>query len=475
MGNASPTYLAYRAERMFLFLSFGIISLIGFESLAVATAMPTVVESLDGRAMYALAVGVPMAAQLLTVSLAGPWSDSIGPRSCLCAGLALFSGGLLAATAAPSMSLLVLGRAVQGLGGGLCVVPLYAIIGSSVRPTRQPQFFAAFAAAWILPGLIGPAIAGFVVARWSWRWIFGVVPILVVLLSPAITKVTSQVSTEPRPLDRDGLRHSIVPATVAGIAVALLQVTSGTNTGGYTLAALATVIVAAIVSIVAIRPLLPAGTFTSRRGLGSTILLRGTVNGTFIATEAYLPLMLKENHGWPPFQAGLVLTISSVTWALGSWYQGKIASRKILRLLPVIGATCQLVGICLAIPVAFSQVHGAFVLLGWLIAGTGCGLAYPGMSVHALALTPLERKGQTSSALQLADTFGAAFSIAISGLAFALLQPSESLPFVGAIGLMAIIQIGAVVCATRIQPVPGSAEALRLHHTYSLDNESDHS
>lgn len=472
MEPDNPTYLHPSLERLLLVVAFSLISFIGFESLAVATAMPTVVEALDGMPMYALAMGLPLATQLITVALAGPWSDSLGPRSCLFAGIVLFALGLLIAAAAMTMPVFVIGRAVQGLGGGMTLVPLYTIIGSSVRPSHQPKFFAAFAAAWVMPALIGPAISGFVVVHWSWRWIFGVVPAIMILAAPLVFRITASVAAKPKPLDRAGLVRNFVPAAIAGIGVAVLQVTSGQDASTFTPVTYAVLALAAIASFAAIRPLFPAGTFTSRRGLGSTVLLRGALNATYLATEAYLPLMLKEIHGWSPFHAGLALTMGSLTWALGSWLQGRIASRTIRDRLPLIGALIQLVGLALTIPPAFPSIPGAFVLVGWLIAGLGCGMAYPGMSVHALALTPLADKGKTSSALQLADTFGSAISIAITGVVFALLQPAASVPFVGAISLMVAMQIGAVFTSTRLQPPPGSAEAHQLHMTYSLDEES---
>ena len=140
-------FLSPSEEQLLKWLSVGLISLIAFEALAVATAMPTVVSALHGDNLYALAMGVVMATQLMTTALAGPWSDSRSPQSCLYTGVGLFVLGLVICSSAQTMELFVLGRAVQGLGGGLSIVPLYTLIGNHVRPTRQPSFFAAFAAA----------------------------------------------------------------------------------------------------------------------------------------------------------------------------------------------------------------------------------------------------------------------------------------------------------------------------------------
>ncbi|XCB30046.1 MFS transporter [Arcanobacterium hippocoleae] len=152
-------------------ISVSVISLVAFEVIAVATAMPYVVEELNGEHMYALASGVVLATQLVTTVLAGSWCDVKGPKPIFYAGISFFILGLLIETAALNIELLVFGRAIQGFGGGLIIVPLYVMIAKFVAPRQQPAFFAAFAAAWILPSLIGPMIAGILVEHLSWRWV----------------------------------------------------------------------------------------------------------------------------------------------------------------------------------------------------------------------------------------------------------------------------------------------------------------
>src|SRR5690606_10317367 len=70
--------------------------------------------------------------------------------------------------------------------------------------------------------------------------------------------------------------------------------------------------------------LLPPGTLRFARGLPSVIGVRAAMGGSFLAAEAYLPLMLRDEHGYSPAQAGAVLAVASVAWALGSWVQGRL-------------------------------------------------------------------------------------------------------------------------------------------------------
>lgn len=464
MAKISPAL-----ERVLLWLSVGLISVIAFETLAVNTAMPTVVRELDGQNLYALAMGVVLATQLMTTALAGPWSDHRSPQTCLYTGIGLFAAGLALCTFAPTMELFVLGRVIQGLGGGLCVVPLYTLVGSSVRASRQPAFFAAFAAAWVLPSLIGPAISGFIVEHTTWRLVFGIVPVILLLAAPSLVKVTRKIPHEATPPQGGHIRLTVGCAVATGVGAAALQVLSGAEPESFNAAVYATIAALVIWTILFARPLLPHGTFTARRGLPTTVLIRGIANGAFIGVEIFLPLLLQEVHGWRPFQAGLVLTIGSVTWAAGSWVQGRMTGPVWRARIPVIGTGLQTLGIALSIAGAFAGVSGLAVLVAWTVAGLGIGLTYPAMTVHGLAMSAQANQGRTSSALQISDTLGASLAVAGSGIAYAMILPAQSPAFAAAIGFMTFVIFVGFLISGRTQPAPGSAEETRLAASFDED------
>ncbi len=160
--------------------SVALVSLGAFEAIAVATAMPTVAAALDGVAAYALAFGLPLATSVIGMVLAGVWSDARGPAASMRVGVAAFVLGLLVAGLAPSMPVLAVGRAVQGLGSGLFSVALYVVVGRVVPPALRPRIFAAFAAAWLLPAVAGPPLAGLLVEHAGWRWVFLLAAVLAV-------------------------------------------------------------------------------------------------------------------------------------------------------------------------------------------------------------------------------------------------------------------------------------------------------
>ncbi|MFD9203733.1 MFS transporter, partial [Streptomyces anthocyanicus] len=119
-------------SRPYRALSIGIVSvvlLIAFEATAVGTAMPVAARELDGISLYAFAFSGYFTTSLFGMVLAGQWSDRAGPLGSLTAGIGAFAAGLLLSGTAGAMWLFILGRAVQGLGGGLVIVALYVVVG----------------------------------------------------------------------------------------------------------------------------------------------------------------------------------------------------------------------------------------------------------------------------------------------------------------------------------------------------------
>ncbi|WP_159057535.1 MFS transporter, partial [Streptomyces scabiei] len=165
-------------------LSIGIVSvvlLIAFEAMAVGTAMPVAARELDGVQAYGFAFSAYFTTSLFGMVLAGQWADHRGPLGALTAGIGAFAAGLVLSGTAGAMWLFVLGRAVQGLGGGLVIVALYVVVGRAYPVRLRPAIMAAFAASWVVPSVVGPLASGAVTEQLGWRWVFLGIPVLVVL------------------------------------------------------------------------------------------------------------------------------------------------------------------------------------------------------------------------------------------------------------------------------------------------------
>lgn len=158
------------------------VSIVAFEALALATVAPVIARDLDGVGLYAWIFSAFLLAQIVGAVAAGGEVDRHGPAVPFLASLALLGIGLSIGALSPNMFVLVLGRALQGIGGGALVACVYAVINVGYSDHLRPRMMAVFSSAFILPALVGPVIAGFVAEQLTWRLIFyGFLPFLVVV------------------------------------------------------------------------------------------------------------------------------------------------------------------------------------------------------------------------------------------------------------------------------------------------------
>src|SRR5689334_15928773 len=190
----APAGIWSRAHRS---LTIGLILTVSgaaFEALAVATTLPATIRDLGGLALYGWAFSAFMLANLIGITVAGAEADRQGPARPFIAGIAAFVLGLIVVVLAPSMPVVILGRAVQGFGAGVISSVAYIGIGRGYPESAKPRMLAVLSSAWVVPGLIGPALAGVISDYAGWRWVFlGLVPIQVIgaiLTLPALRQLS---------------------------------------------------------------------------------------------------------------------------------------------------------------------------------------------------------------------------------------------------------------------------------------------
>lgn len=424
--------------------AIALISMLAFESIAVATAMPAVAEALHGLPLYALAFGATLATSVLGMTAAGQLCDKRGPYRAALAGLAFFLVGLLFAGFASNMPTLVLGRALQGLGSGVLGVTLYVGVGQVVPQPLHPKLFAMFAGAWVVPGLVGPALASFLVQFIGWRSVFlavaAAVPVAAALMLPSLRRVGSGTGE----VLRWGAMRWALLASAGALTLHGASQQSGTGAALLFAAGLAAAGLAA-------RLLLPAGTLRAARGLPSVILLRGLIAATFASAEAFLPLLLTQHFGWTLTQAGIALSAGAVTWSVGSALQARVHRPEHRRLLLPGGFSLAALGLMVVIAPLLFDLPSGLVFAGWSTVGLGIGLSFPMLSVLLLKLSPPASQGSNTSALQLSDALTSSAALALAGLLF---DPAtrQVLPVL----LLALaLATAAALVSPRAQPVEG--------------------
>ncbi|MFE9649769.1 MFS transporter [Streptomyces sp. NPDC006365] len=409
-------------SRPYRALSIGIVSvvlLIAFEATAVGTAMPVAARELDGVSLYAFAFSAYFTTSLFGMVLAGQWSDRRGPLASLTAGIAAFAAGLALSGTAGVMWLFILGRAVQGLGGGLVIVALYVVVGRAYPERLRPSIMAAFAASWVIPSVVGPLAAGSVTEQLGWRWVFIGIPVLVVfplaLALPQIRRLASGPTEGAVAASFD--RRRIRLALGISLGTGLLQYAAQDLRW---LSAVPAVAGTALL-VPAVLGLLPRGTYRAARGLPSVVLLRGVAAGSFIAAESFVPLMLVTQRGLSPTLAGFSLAAGGATWALGSFVQSRARVEPYRERLMGLGMVLVAAAIAAAPSVLIDAVPVWTLAVTWAFGCFGMGLVISSTSVLLLHLSAPEEAGANSAALQISDGLSNVLLLAAGGAAFAAL------------------------------------------------------
>lgn len=352
----------------------------------------------------------------MATTVAGTWTDHRGPRRPLLFSLVLFALAQIASGLAPSMEVLLAARALSGIAEGGLDIALVVLVSDLMPEALRAKVFAAFATAWIVPSLVGPAVAGGIAQWLGWRAAF-LLPLIMLIavvpaLLPALRRATARGAREWSASERATVRAA---ALVAGAIAMLTWGTSAGASGEFWGSAGA----AAALFVIAVRlaHVLPAGSLRGERGAPALVLATLLVSLAFSALGSYLPLLLATVRGASPAIAGVTLTITGIFWAVGS----NVSSRDAVRArfspgqVAAAGMAVMTLGGFGPLLLALDVVSLTVAMGGWALAATGMGLVNNTLAVHLTVLVPDEERGRYLAGRTVAAAVGVAGATALGG------------------------------------------------------------
>ena len=383
------------------------------DSYIVNTSMPRVLADLGQPELYAWVASAFTLAQIVGLAVGGAWRDRAGLRQPFLLTVVLFGLGSLLCATAPSMGLLVLARAFQGLaGGGLSAVGFAA--AASYPEALRLRMFSLISGAWGIIALGAPLLGGLITDAFGWRWIFLVnVPIC---LAVALLGWWSFAGAAPAdrgralPVGRAVLLAVAVGGLVAApsapplVAAALLVI--GAATAGLFIRAERRASV----------PVIPLQTWLGRGPVGSSMLATMFYTGTYVGAGVFLPLYLVEVRGVSTTEAGLVLSIGGAMWTVGSLVAaGRSHGQWPMRMVIAGALLIALAGVSISLQSALGSLPLALVYVTWGAAGCGVGLAVLHLMNWAIVFSPASQSGSVSGAIQTVRMLGSASFGALMG------------------------------------------------------------
>ncbi|MGA1837215.1 MDR family MFS transporter [Herbiconiux sp. 11R-BC] len=386
------------------------------------TALPTIVGELNGVDHMLWVTTAYVLASTITLPIYGKLGDLIGRKGLFIGAIGLFMIGSVVGGLAPDMTWLILGRAVQGLGGGGLMILSQAIIADVVPARERGKYMGIMGGVFALSSVAGPLLGGWFTDSIGWRWAFWMnIPLglLAIVSAVAFLRLPKGAQRKPR-LDVAGMGLLAIAST----CLVLLTTWGGTTydwNSPVILGLIAGTVLAGVLFVMterrAAEPIMPLHLFRDRNFLLTTGA--GLIIGiAMFGALAYLPTYLQMVTGVNATDAGLLMIPLMAALLVTSIVSGQIVSRTgRYRVLPIIGTA--VVGVALLLLSTMTPALPVWILCCFL-AVMGIGL---GMSMQILILIvqnsfPVSEVGTATASNNYFRQIGASLGTAIVGSLF---------------------------------------------------------
>ncbi len=387
-------------------------------SFIVTTILPTVVHDIGGLRFFAWSTTLYLVASLLSGAMCTRLLRRFGARWTYRMALGAFFAGSLLCAIAPAMPVLLLGRAVQGLGAGTLSALSYTLVRILFAEHLWPRALSITSAMWGIATLLGPAVGGMFAEYGAWRAAF----FSLAIITPAFAAIVEL--TLPRGMQRIGAQSGAMAfLNLALLAGSVLIVSAASVAHDLRLNALGLVIaLSGMAFFVRLESrgirLLPHGACNPLTPLGATYAAQATLL-IGITVEIFVPYFLQTLHFLSPLWAGYLTAVMSGGWTVGAVF---LAGAREDRSWLLIGAgpltmLLGLAGMALLMPMpGFSDPAMVAIAVLLLLIGLGIGICWPHLGVRIFRFAREGEKDLAASAITIVVMVAQSFGSALAGL-----------------------------------------------------------
>lgn len=419
--------------------------LVAVQALVVTAIMPAIRHDLGGIEYYGLVLSGFSIAALIAAPTVGRATDRRGPTGPFLAFSIVFVIGTLLSAAANSMPLLAITRVVQGYGAGGSYTAALTAITRALPESGRARVLALLSGAWIVPGLLGPSYGALLASTVGWRWAFlTMIPLSIIatiLVLPALRSLRPA-DTAPSNLS---LRWPLQLAVALGMVITGLSLLSWLT--------VPLVVVGLPLGWLALERILPPGSLRARAGMPAAVASIFLLIVAFIGADYFIPLLLTGVRGRSLAEAGIVVTLGTVSWSIGSWWQSRVVLRYSRVTLARIGTIILIVAL-LGIIATLAGAPLIVCYLSWFVAGVGIGIAYPAAYLVIMQGAAHTGTGAAISSGEVAERLGLALGGGLGGASIALaaaLYGSLTIGLAGAFALALLSALAALALAPRLR------------------------
>lgn len=353
------------------------------------TILPSVIEEIGGLSFYAWNTTLFMVASIIGSVLSRKILSKNGARASFRIAFLIFGLGTLICGLAPSMLVMLIGRTIQGFGGGIIFALAYAMIRLIFEERFWPKAFSLVSGMWGIATLLGPLLGGIFAEMNAWRYaFFCLLPLLFIFIFIGErTLPTKNNSEETTVILTPWLKIGMITSAVLAIAISSLSQDIAYNAFGLVIS-LSLFGLLYFLEKKTTNRLMPTGAYSLKNAAG---FYYGIISLLVISSslEVFIPYFLQTIQLINPFKAGFIAAFMAVGWTLGSLGFSSVSKEKIKTLLFISGIlmTVSFIGLALLFPNPAAGSGKLFYLLCLLIIciGIGIGMVWPHLLTMVLS------------------------------------------------------------------------------------------
>ena len=397
----------------------GGVALYATNEFLTTSLLPNTVAEIGGSRLYAWVTTLYLVGSVVAAAMVNPMLLRVGARSCYLIGLAVFGVSSLICAAAPNMQVLIAGRALQGVAGGLLAGLGYAVINSALPRALWTRGSALVSAMWGVATVVGPTTGGLFAQLGLWRWAFVAMAVLTGLMAMLVPVALARVEPSTAMAPMKVPVRSLLLIGAAALAVSVAQIPSNTLATFVLLAAgIALVGLFVLVDWRTHAAILPPSVF-GPGPLKWIYLTMGALMGAAMV-NTYVPLFGQRLAHLTPIAAGFLGAALALGWTVSEILSASLESPRTIGRVIVAAPIVVASGLALAAVARRGDTSpwtAALWAVALLVAGTGIGMAWPHLSVRAMAAVddPAEG-GAASAAINTVQLISAAIAAGLAGV-----------------------------------------------------------